>query len=175
MGRMGRKLTRRLAIASGFALAAAPSAFAHRSQTVLTLVNWNSATSKLEVIHRMHAHDAEVGIAQATGATAAPDVDMTQARNQAKLMLYIEKHFSIKGPAGLIALEPLGAELESEAIVLYQEAKLPAPPAELTIDNQILRDVFDQQTNLVNVKLSQRTRTLLFSGKDGAKQAKDLL
>ena len=37
--------------------------------------------------------------------------------------------------------------------MLYQEAKLKAPPPELAIDNQILRDVFDTQTNLVNVKL----------------------
>ena len=31
------------------------------------------------------------------------------------------------------------------------------------------------QTNLVNVKLTQRTRTLIFAGTDGVKQAKDLL
>jgi hypothetical protein len=164
-----------LLVAGGAALAFAPSAFAHRSQSVLTLVNWNPATSKLEVIHRLHAHDAEVGLARSFGSGAAPDVDMSQVTNQAKLMLYIEKHFSVRGPSGPIALEALGAELESEAVVLYQEAKLPAPPKELTIDNQILRDVFDQQANLVNVKLAQRTRTLLFSGKDGAKLAKDLL
>ena len=172
---MSAKLTRRLLVAGGAALAIAPSAFAHRSQSVLTLVNWNPSTSKLEVIHRMHAHDAEVGIAQATGATAAPDVDITQAKNQAKLMLYVEKHFSMKGPAGTIALEAVGAELEAEAVVLYQEARLAAPPPELTIDNRILRDVFDQQTNLVNVKLAQKTRTLIFADKDGPKQARDLL
>jgi hypothetical protein len=172
---MGAKLTRRLLIAGGASLAIAPAAFAHRSQSVLTLVNWNPATSKLEVIHRLHAHDAEVGIGLVTGATAAPDVDMAQAKNQAKLMLYVEKHFSMKAPAGAIALEAVGAELEAEMIVLYQEAKLPAPPKELTVDNQILRDVFDQQTNLVNLKLAQKTRTLIFAGKDGPKQAKDLL
>jgi hypothetical protein len=175
MSRMGAKLTRRLLVIGGAALAVAPSAFAHRSQTVLTLVNWNVSTSKLEVIHRLHAHDAEVCLAQTTGATAAPDVDITQAKNQAKFMLYVEKHFSIRGPSGAIALEPLGAELEADALVLYQEARLPAPPKELTIDNQIMRDVFEQQANIVNIKLAQRTRTLIFADKDGAKQAKDLL
>ena len=170
-----QRLTRRLLVAGAAALAIAPSAFAHRSQTVLTLVNWNAATSKLEVIHRMHAHDAEVGISQSTGATGAPDVDITQVKNQAKWVLYVEKHFSMKGPAGQITLEPVGAELEADAIVIYMEAKLAAPPKELTIDNQILRDVFEQQANIVNIKLVQRTRTLIFSDKDGAKQAKDLL
>ena len=175
MGRPSIRLTRRLLVAGGFAAAVTPAAFAHRSQSVLTTVNWNATTSMIEVMHRLHAHDAEVGIAQSTGATAAPDVDITQPRNQAQLVLYIEKHFSLKGPAGVIALEPVGAELESEAILVYREAKLAAPPAELTVDDQILRDVFDQQTNLVNVKLAQRTRTLIFAGRDGAKLAKDLL
>ena len=90
-------------------------------------------------------------------------------------MLYVEKHFSLSGPSGPIALSALGAEFQSEAIVLYREAKLKAPPPELAIDDQILRDVFDLQTNLVNVKLDKKTRTLIFSGKDGVKQARDLL
>jgi len=169
------QLTRRLAIASGCAFAVAPAAFAHRSQSVLTVVNWNPDTSMLEVSHRMHAHDAEVGLAQSTGDANAPAVDISVVGNQAKLMLYIEKHFALADAKGAIKLEPLGAELESEAILVYQEAKLAAPPPELTINNQILRDVFDQQTNLVNVRMAQRTRTLIFTGKDGAKRAKDLL
>jgi len=169
----GHILTRRLAIAGACALAAAPPALAHRSQSVLTTVSWNPATSKLEVMHRIHAHDAEVGLMQATGSTK--NVDITVLRNQAQLILYVETHFALKGPQGAITLEPLGAEFQSEAIVLYQEAKLAAPPAELTIDNRILRDIFDGQTNLVNVRLDKRTRTLIFAGQDGAKLAKDLL
>ncbi len=169
------QLTRRLAIAGACMLAAAPAAFAHRSQSVLTVVTWNPDRSMLEVSHRMHAHDAEVGLAQSTGDANAPAVDISVVANQAKLMLYIEKRFSLADAKGPIKLAPLGAELESEAILVYQEARLPAPPAELVIDNQILRDVFDQQTNLVNVRMAQRTRTLIFVGKDGAKRAKDLL
>ena len=155
----GRILTRRLAIAGSCALAVAPPALAHRSQSVLTTINWNATTSRLEVMHRIHAHDAEVGLMQATGSNE--NVDITVLRNQAQLMLYVEKHFSLMAPQGAITLQPLGAEFKSEAIVLYQEAKLAAPPVELTIENQILRDVFDQQTNLVNLKLDKRTRWVL--------------
>ncbi len=165
--------TRRLAVLTLCAVGVAPAARSHRSQSMLTTVNWNPATSKLEVMHRIHAHDAEVGLMQATGSTAS--IDLTVVRNQARLMLYVEERFSLEAPQGAIRLEPLGAEFQAEAIVLYQEAKLPAPPPELTIENQILRDVFDQQTNLVNVKLDKRTRTLIFTGGDGAKQARGLL
>ena len=65
--------------------------------------------------------------------------------------------------------------MQGEAVLMYQECKLTAPPRNLAIDNRILRDVFENQTNLVNVKLAQRTRTLLFSGSDGVKKAEGLL
>jgi hypothetical protein len=74
-----------------------------------------------------------------------------------------------------IALQPLGAEMEGEAILVYQECRLATPPKVLSIVNGILRDVFEGQTNLVNVRLAQRTRTLIFSGNDGAKRAEGLL
>jgi hypothetical protein len=165
-------VTRRLVAAVVCALVVTPPALAHRSQSVVTTVNWNAATSRLEVMHRIHAHDAEVGLMQATGSTE--NVDITVVRNQAQLMLYVEKHFSLTAPQGAITLAPLGAEFQSEAIVLYQEAKLAGPPSQLTIDNQILRDIFEQQSNLVTVRLDKRTRTLIFAGGDGATLARDL-
>jgi hypothetical protein len=153
-------------------VALAPEALAHRAQTVLTTVMWNASSSMLEVTHRIHAHDAELTLAATTGVQA---VDITQVKNQAQLMLYIEKQFTMTDGGKTIALQPLGAEMEGEAILVYQECRLATPPKVLSIVNGILRDVFEGQTNLVNVRLAQRTRTLIFSGSDGAKRAEGLL
>jgi hypothetical protein len=172
MSGAGARLTRRVTLGAGFALAVAPQAFAHRSQSVLTTVTWNAVSSMLEVTHRLHSDDAELGLAQATGAAS---MDLTVVKNQAQLMLYVESHFALMDGTAKIALAPLGAEFEGQSILLYQEAKRPAPPKDLVIDNRILRDVFDGQTNLVNVRLAQRTRTLIFSGNDGTKKVEGLL
>ena len=166
------RITRRLAVFAGCALAVAPPALAHRAQTVLTTVMWNAASSILEVMHRIHAHDAELALQATTG---AKQMDITEVRNQAQAMLYIESHFGLTDGGKKIALQPLGAEIEGEALMLYQECKLSAAPAEMAIDNRILRDVFEGQTNLVNVRLAQRTRTMIFSGSDGVKKAEGLL
>jgi hypothetical protein len=166
------RITRRTAILAGCALAVAPPALAHRAQTVLSTVMWNAGSSMLEVMHRLHAHDAELALQAKTGVLQA---DMTVVRDQAQLMLYVEQTFGLTDGGKQIALAPLGAEIEGEAILLYQECKLAAAPRELSIDNRILRDVFEGQTNLVNVRLAQRTRTLIFSGGDGVKRAEGLL
>jgi hypothetical protein len=169
-------ITRRMALLTCGAcvatVALAPEALAHRAQTVLTTVMWNASSSVLEVTHRIHAHDAELTLAATTGVQA---VDITQVKNQAQLLLYIEKQFTMTDGGKTIALQPLGAEIEGEAILVYQECRLATPPKVLSIVNGILRDVFEGQTNLVNVRLAQRTRTLIFSGNDGAKRAEGLL
>ena len=169
-------ITRRMALLTGGAcvatVALAPEALAHRAQTVQTTVMWSASSSVLEVTHRIHAHDAELTLAATTGVQA---VDITQVKNQAQLLLYIEKQFTMTDGGKTIALQPLGAEMEGEAILVYQECRLATPPKVLSIVNGILRDVFEGQTNLVNVRLAQRTRTLIFSGNDGAKRAEGLL
>lgn len=169
-------MTRRMALLAGCSvgagLAFAPPALAHRSQTVLSTVMWNAATSVLEVTHRMHAHDAELALQATTGAA---QVDITVVKNQAQLMLYVEDRFKLTDGAAKLGLNAVGAELEGQEILLYQEIKLKAPPTKLAIEDGLLRDVFEGQTNLVNVRLAQRTRTMIFSGSDGVKQADGLL
>ena len=161
-----------MALWAGGALVLAPPALAHRAQTVLSTVIWNAAGSTLDVMHRLHGHDAELCLAQKTGAAQQ---DITLLQTQALLMIYVEETFRLTDGGKALVLTPLGAELQGEAVLLYQECKLSAPPQNLAIDNRILRDVFDNQTNLVNVRLAQRTRTLLFSGSDGVKKAEGLL
>ncbi len=169
-------ITRRIAFLAGCSLSAglmlAPPALAHRSQTVLSTVMWNAASSVLEVTHRLHPHDAELALQQTTRAT---QVDITVVKNQAALMLYIEERFVLTDGGRKLVLEPVGAEFEGDTLLLYQQSALKAPPAKLAIDDRILRDVFEAQANLVNVRLAERTRTFLFSGNDGVKHAEGLL
>jgi hypothetical protein len=165
-------ITRRIAVLAACSLALAPQALAHRSQTVLTTVMWNAASGVLEVTHTVHAGDAELALQQVTGASA---VDIANVNSQAQLMLYIEEHFGLTDGGQKLTLEAVGAEFEGQSILMYQQVKLKAPPRNLAVDDRILRDVFEGQANLVNVRLAQVTRTLLFSGSDGVKKAEGLL
>ena len=169
-------ITRRIALLAGCSLGAgimlAPPALAHRSQTVLTTVMWNAASSVLEVTHRLHPHDAELALQQQMGIAQA---DITVVKNQAELMLYLEERFILTDGGRRLDLQPVGAEFETDTLLMYQQVSLKTPPARLAIDDRILRDVFEAQANLVNVRLAERTRTFLFSGNDGVKQAEGLL
>ena len=90
-------------------------------------------------------------------------------------MVYLEGHFQLRSPAGPVALESVGVEPLGREINAYQQAVMTEAPTELSIDNQILRDIYEQQTNLVNVRIADRTRTIIFSGRDKVKRAKNLI
>jgi hypothetical protein len=165
-------ITRRAALVVAAGAALAPPALAHRAQTVLSTVEWNAGLKGIDVAHRLHAHDSELALA-ASG--VAGTVDLTVIQDQARLALYCEERFKLEDAAGAVPLVIVGVELEGDMIHVYQESLRAGPSPEITITNGILRDVFDQQTNLVNVRMGVRTRTLIFSGRDGAKSARDLL
>lgn len=168
-------VSRRMAIAVGGALALAPAAFAHRAMTVLSIVEWSEADKAVQVTHRLHAHDAELGLAATSPKPDGATWDMTQVKSQAMAAIYVEQRFKLATGGKAIPLQIVGAEIDGDFVVVYQEARMPAPLAEVSVEDSILRDVFDTQANLVNVRMGTRTRSLLFAGNDRAKVAKDLL
>lgn len=143
-----------------------PSA-AHRMPGSLTTVEYNPATDRVEIVHRLHAHDAELGVGTLLD---EPDFSFDDLEDRATLALYVEKRFALAAWAGgeggeQITLSLVGAELEGDWIFVYQEYA-EALPAEFAVRDDILRDVFPAQANQVNVSLAGSVRTLMFRGED---------
>jgi hypothetical protein len=144
-------------------------AFAHRQKLTFTEISYNDSAHLLEVSHRIHLDDAEDAMA-ITGITDAPD--LTSLRARALFALYVEAQFSIKITDASIALELLGAQIEGHYIYVYQQAEmLTAPAGPLLIKCEILRALFSDQSNHVNIALGDSVKTLTFSRNDGSKHA----
>jgi hypothetical protein len=63
------------------------------------------------------------------------------------------------------ALKLIGAELDNDEILVFQEAKAPLPSA-LSMRHDALREIIPEQVNTVNILLGSQTRTLVFAKKD---------
>ena len=68
-------------------------------------------------------------------------------------------------PGGRLALELIGAELDGEFVLVYQEFSGELPAA-LAIRDDILREVFPDQINHVNVATGGEVRSVTFSDDD---------
>ena len=165
-------MTRRATLGRAAALCAATSlslpAYAHRQRLSVSEVEWNPTTKVLGVTHRFHLHDAEKALA-AEGLISKPDLH--NLRSQAKLALYVESQFGLKSGDNDIELSVLGAQVEGNNIYIFQEAILEQRPEALTVRCEILRSVFPDQRNHVNLRLYTPVKTLTFSGRERIKKA----
>ena len=161
--RSARRTDRRAALA----LLAALFAFvgvgeAHRAPGSLTTIEWNPRTGRTEIVHRLHSHDAELGVGTIIG---EPRLSTLSIEGRAHIALYVEERFAIRHAGKPIALDLLGAELAADDLLVYQEYAGQLR-GDIEVRDDILRDVFPAQINQVNIDNRGVIRTLAFSGDD---------
>ena len=140
-------------------------ALAHRLPECLTTVEAIQSENRIEVVHRLHRHDAEAGLAQRL---REPNLRLEDLQTRAMLALYVEEHFALSGQltTAPLPLHLIGAELDGDYVLVYQEY-VGALPATLFVRNDILRERNANQVNLVHIKFPQRTQRLVFAGDVG--------
>ncbi len=169
------------------------AAHAHRARLALTNVVWRAdeASSKsagrIEITHELHAHDALTALsvaaaarsdddeAEATsrkGETGSGRLALTDLEARARLALMASDKFRLFGAdEAVLNIETIGAEVKANHVYIYQEIRLAAPPTRLFIENDLLRDVFADQVNHVNITIHDKTRTLIFDDGKGRQAA----
>jgi hypothetical protein len=94
---------------------------------------------------------------------------------QAQLALYVETRFSVAAIEGdeigaPLVLDLIGAEVDGDYVLVYQEFSGSLPP-NVAVRNDILRDIFPEQINHVNIAINQSVHSLIFKDKDAWKSA----
>jgi len=143
-------------------LGIALSAAAHREPGSLTTIKWNAASEKTEITHRLHSHDAELGVGQVLGIA---DLSVLNLEGRANIALYVEARFRIAVGDEDIQLELIGAELAGDYVLVYQEHSAEFP-AQIRVHDSILRDVYPAQINQVNIEDGDTAHSLVFSADD---------
>ncbi len=144
-------------------LAVAEIAVAHRAPGSASRIDWNARNGLTEITHRLHVHDAALGVAEIEGLAR---VDLTTLEGQALAALYVERRFAIEWAGEEVPLRTLGAELVDDYLLVYQETEIRLSDDDLRVANGILRDAFPDQVNEVNLRLGRGVRSLRFSGDD---------
>lgn len=135
-------------------------ATAHQQKQAITTMLFNPRTSNIEVMHRFNLHDAEHAVKQLfTG-----DADIYHdARTQQRFTKYVIERFSLFTENKEILLTTVGYELEGKHFWVYQEAPDPQSLSSLTVVHNVLRDIWQQQTNTLNIEGKGEIKTLIFT------------
>jgi hypothetical protein len=145
-------------------LAAMSQSQAHRLPEGVTTISSGGSGETVDIVHRLHVHDAELGLAELL---QNPQLTLDTLEMQARFALYVEQQFKMldKATGKPLTLVLVGAELEGDYILVYQQVEEPLP-IWLSVRNGVLRDVFPDQINKVNFAMDAGLRTLMFAGGD---------
>lgn len=149
--------------------ALAATSHAHQQKVALVDILVNPRSGNIEVVHSFILHDAEAALASLSGITG----DLyTDPQVQAAFSDYAVSLFELStGVDDALPLRLLGFEVEAGRLLVYQEAPTPEGLHMLAVRAGALRDVWDDQTNTVNIRSGDTLRTLVFTAGDGAKVA----
>lgn len=150
------------------AFAFPPAASAHQQKTAVTRILFNPNTGNIEVMHRFFVHDAEHAASLIFGERQAL---MESAESRALFSSYVVNGFAVEahyedGSSEELSLTFLGSEIDGQFLWVYQEIPQTKTVTAMTIVNLALRDVWSDQSNLVNIERDGEVYSLTFDGSD---------
>ena len=140
-------------------LCVADLSHAHRFYASFSQIDMQSEKGTIEITHRLFTHDIEDLLIRYQGGAGELDNDVIEKF----LQDYIIQAFAIYNPQGeSIPLNWIAVEITLNDIFVYQEAPLEKNQQTLIIANRILMDLFDDQSNTVNLKLDGKVKSHTF-------------
>ncbi|MEC7549440.1 MAG: DUF6702 family protein [Pseudomonadota bacterium] len=139
---------------------------AHQQKNAVTRILFNENTGNIEVMHRFFIHDAE----HAAGLIFGERQMLAESRESRELFSsYVINRFSIEasfreGNSEVLGLSYVGEEVDGQFLWVYQEIPAQDDIMAFTIVNLTLRDVWSDQSNLVNIEIGERIYSLTFDG-----------
>jgi len=140
-------------------------AFAHEQREALSKIIFNERSGNVEIMHRISLHDAE------HAAKALWGVLNLETEKEARLNFsnYVRSRFFLRNNAGeKISLSPIGQEIEGPYLWVYHETPITDEMQTFTIENRILHEFWDDQSNLVNVERNDERKSFIFKANNSS-------
>ena len=132
----------------------------HAFHTSLAQVSYNSKTKLFEVSVRVFTDDFEEVLSKEANRKVRLD-ESTQ--HDQLIEAYVKKQFGMLDQSGRKkAMTFVGKEFEADATWIYLEIPFSEQASDLRLQNALLTDLFDNQTNVVNFTYLSSSKTYLF-------------
>ncbi|MBZ9728859.1 hypothetical protein LB467_04105 [Salegentibacter sp. JZCK2] len=149
-----------LILASFFLLSAFKSG-AHEFYLSVTEIEYNNEEQSLQIITRVFIDDFQNVLNERYDA----DIQLSQEEEKGAVTDNISKYLTQKLRLNAndqdLQLNYLGKEYDADQLVLYIEVENVASFNQIEVTNEILTDLFDDQKNVVHVKVNGKTKSLL--------------
>jgi len=144
-------------------LVAAPMHFAawlHPMHVSVTEIEMDEKEKRLEIMMRVFVDDLEITLRRNF---KQPELDVLEPKGQTldELMTaYLKGRFQIALDGKQQIVKYLGHERDHEAFIFYVEVDKVKKWKSIQIQNSIITEIYDDQSNLVHVTLAETVRSL---------------
>ena len=124
----------------------------HPFYVSITTVDYNAGAKRMEISCRIFYDDLEVAL-KATGDVSTIDLINPANRNETDSLIarYLRRCVNLSVNGQPQALHYLGYEIEDDVAWCYLEAREVTSVHRIAIDNRLLLDQFDRQSNILHV------------------------
>ena len=137
----------------------------HAFHTSLTEIQYNAKEKSLEISIRMFTDDLETALTKFNNGQKVM-IGGKNDNSDVVLSKYIQQHFAIISPQKQKKpLSFIGKELEGDATWIYVEMPNSQDFKGYFLYNNLMQEMFDDQTNLVNFTYLGNKKTYLFNAK----------
>lgn len=130
-------------------------------------IEYDEERQALEVVQRIFLDDLEKAIRAQEG---KPQLDITRPEGDKTtdemVGKYLKDHFHITVNGKEESYNYLGHEIEADALYAYVEIEKVKKLKSVKVFSSILTDIYDDQVNLVHVKVSGKIRSMKLTERD---------
>lgn len=149
-----------LILASFFLLSGFKSG-AHEFYLSVTEIEYNNEKQSLQIITRVFIDDFEDVLNERYGADLQLSEEAEEGAVAEIISKYLKQKLRLQVNGEELQLNYLGKEYDADQLILYIEVEDLAPFNKIEVTNEILTDLFDDQKNVVHVKVNDKTKSLL--------------
>ena len=142
----------------------------HPMHVSVTEIEMNSKEKRLEIMMRVFMDDLEVTLRRKY---QNPELDVLNPKGKTLDQMmeeYLKLHFKISLDNKSQVMKYLGHEMEGDAFIFYIEVDKVKKWKTIQIQNDIIMESFDDQSNLVHVTSNETVRSLRLTSKKSVDQ-----
>ncbi len=139
--------------------------FKHDFHTSLTEMRYNAKSKTFEISLRVFTDDLQKVLSETNQNKKI--VLENNDKNDPFVEAYIRKHFVVTNPKNQkLIINYIGKEKEGEATWIYLEMPINESINGSKIQNNVLIDMFEDQTNIVNIFIQNQKKSYLYNVKN---------
>lgn len=147
-------------LASFFLLSAFKSG-AHEFYLSVTEIEYKAEQESLQIVTRVFIDDFQKVLNERYQADIQLSEELEKGAVKENITKYIDQKLKIKIGGEFLQLNYLGKEYDTDQLILYIEVENVTAFNKIEVSNGILTDLFDDQKNVVHVKVGDKTKSLL--------------